>query len=335
MLRNLLSTTLLFLAALTPARLEALPPQTSARPMNLSGYLAELDRWAAASRRLKDHPEEAAELRRALPEAWSVKVEGQLYVVPAGWLGSTLAAFEKDPKSAAENSGKIQSRLDAVRAEAMSLGQPPSTPDLKTAHGKLEEILNRREFRNVQGPSWISRLRRRLGVWILEGMEKLLGPLRIPQSVTRTFGWGLAIGLVLIFLVWLVRQFLGRPFQRALDLSGAPPPTRGWRDWARQAVAAAARGQHRDAIRLAYWAGVFRLEESGVWQVERARTPREYLRLLPAGHPQRDPLATLTARFERVWYGGQAASADDFQFTITQLEALGCAFPSNPATGIS
>jgi hypothetical protein len=303
--------------------------------MDLSGYLAALDRWSAASRRLKGHPEEAAELQETVPKAWPVKIDGQLYVVPADWLSSTLESFEKDPTSAVEAARKIQSRLDALRAEVASLGQSSSTPDLETAHGKLEEILNRREFRNVQGPSWLSRMRRRLSAWILEGLGKLLGPLRVPPNFTRTLGWGLAIGLVLIFLVWLARQFFGRPFERAIDLSGAAPPTRGWRDWARRAVAAASRGQYRDAIRLAYWAGVYRLEESGVWKVKRARTPREYLRLLPAGHPSLDSLSTLTSRFERIWYGGQVASADDFQFTISQLEELGCAFPSNPATGNS
>lgn len=303
--------------------------------MDLPGYIAELDRWAAASRRLKDHPQEAAKLRKALPKEWSVEVDGQLYVVPADWLGSSLESVEKDFESAADYSEKIRSRLEAVRAEVIARSQPSASPEPKEARAKLEEILKRREFRSAREPSWLTQYRRRLGAWIFEVMEKLFGRLQVPPKVTQTLGWGLAIGLSLIFLVWLIRQFLRHPIGRPLKLPEAVSQEMRWRDWARQAMAAAARGQNREAIRLAYWAGVYRLEESGVWQVERARTPREYLRLLPAGHPSLDSLSMVTSRFERIWYGGQAASADDFQFAVTRLEELGCAFPSNPVTGNS
>ena len=123
-----------------------------------------------------------------------------------------------------------------------------------------------------------------------------------------------------------------------MNLKGGIRVSRGWRDWARDALAASARGNHRDAIRLAYWAGVYRLEELGVCKVDRTRTHREYLRLLgaaPGAENRRVPLENLTWRFERVWYGREPASAEDFQFVIKQLEMLGCVFPSTLATGSS
>ena len=326
----------LLLLAFTPARVDAHPDRArQEHPLNVRGYLAELDRWEAACAKLGEHPEAAVDLRNSLPESWSVEVDGQVIVVPADWLKADLESLEKQPKSSAAASKRIQSRLQAIRTEASLLTQASSAPQPKAARDKLEGILARREFRHAQEPPWLAKFRRRLATWLLETVEKLFGGLHVPPRATKTLGWALAIALPLVFLFWLIRRFLHHPFQRATAPPKALAPQKGWRDWVQRASAAAACGQYRDAVRLAYWAGVYRLEESGVWQVERARTPREYLRLLPAGHPQQPPLSTLTARFERIWYGGQTATADDFVFTMTRLEELGCAFPSNPATGNS
>jgi Domain of unknown function (DUF4129) len=55
-----------------------------------------------------------------------------------------------------------------------------------------------------------------------------------------------------------------------------------------------------------------------------ARTPREYLRLLPAGNPHQQSLRALTVQFEAVWYSMQKADQEQFERTITELERLGC-----------
>ena len=326
----------LFLLAFTPLRVDAHPDRVRQElPLDVRGYLAELDRWEAACAKLSDHPEAASDLRDSLPESWPVEVDGQVFVVPANWLAANLESLQEHPKNAAATSKRIQSRLQALRAEVSLLTQASSAPQPKTAQDKLEEILNRREFRTAQEPTWLAKYRRQLVIWLLETIEKLFGGVHVPPRATKTLGWVLAIGLPLVFLIWLMRRFLHHPVQRTTAPPKGLAPEKGWRDWVRRASAAAARGQHRDAVRLAYWAGVYRLEESGVWQVERARTPREYLRLLPAGHAQQPGLSTLTSRFERIWYGGRTATADDFDFTMTRLEELGCAFPSTPATGNS
>jgi hypothetical protein len=335
MRRSILLPTLLFLA-IAPLCVNALPrPGGQEHTMDVRGYLAELGRWEAACAKLADHPQAAGELRNSLPESWRVETDGQVFVVLADWLRDDLESLEEHPKNAAAVSRRIQSRLQALRADALLLTQESSAPQPSAAREKLDAILSRREFRNAQEPAWLAQYRRRLAAWLLETVEKLFGGAHIPPRATQTVGWALAIGLPLLFLIWLIQRFLHYPFQRVVVPPKNLAPQGGWRDWTQRAAAAAARGQYRDAIRLTYWAAVYRLEESGVWQVERARTPREYLRLLPADHPQQSSLSTLTARFERIWYGGQTASADDFDFTRTRLEELGCAFPSNPATGNS
>ncbi len=162
-----------------------------------------------------------------------------------------------------------------MRADAQAFGREPAVrPD--AARNKLDGILKRHEFRGVRGPSWFELLRERVIGWLADLLGKLFGRLRGHPTLTNVFLWSFVIALSLAFLVWLVRSFLSRPVGPALDLKGPVFAARTWRDWAREALAAAERGNYRDAIRSAYWAGVYRLEELGLWQIDRAakRPPR-------------------------------------------------------------
>jgi hypothetical protein len=85
----------------------------------------------------------------------------------------------------------------------------------------------------------------------------------------------------------------------------------------------AAQGLWREAIHYLYWAAIARLESRRLWPADRARTPREYLRLLPAADPRRANLTTLTRSFERTWYGGREAGASDFKAALKQAAELG------------
>jgi hypothetical protein len=94
----------------------------------------------------------------------------------------------------------------------------------------------------------------------------------------------------------------------------------------------AARGDYREAIRLAYWACIYRLEDLGIWKVDQTRTHREYLSLLNPAQPEWGPLSVVTRQFEFAWYAGRPSSERDFEATLTELEALGCAVRSTPPT---
>ncbi len=85
---------LLALAVLAPAQQPPTPTQGAS--LDLQGYLAELDRWSAAAARLKAHPEEAVALRKSLPRAWSVTLDGQDFSVPTDWLHNTLNSLESN-----------------------------------------------------------------------------------------------------------------------------------------------------------------------------------------------------------------------------------------------
>jgi uncharacterized protein DUF4129 len=307
--------------------------RTDSAPLDLKGYVTALGACTASVGRLKQHPEEVAPLVGKLPSTWSVSVDGQHFDVSTQWLRSALAAMEKNPGRMGSSLAQIQDRLAAMQDAALAVES--GGVDRATARDKLNEILKRREFQGLHGPTWIQRLRQRISYWLTELLDALFSRLAGHPTAAHVFLWGLVIGMVLTLLISMARLILFRsPRVSPLPLEARDSAGTA-QSLARSAEAAAAEGRYRDAIRLAYWAGIFRLGEVGVWPVDRTRTHREYLRLLPGEHPQRGALWAMTSCFEQVWYAGQSASPQDFDFIVTQLEKLGCPFPSSPATANS
>jgi hypothetical protein len=145
--------------------------------------------------------------------------------------------------------------------------------------------------------------------------------------------------------VWIVRGMRTIARSETLSVDAVFPPGKHWRDWTREASAAAARGDYRAALHSAYWAGVYRLAELGAWKLDRARTPREYLRMIGAQAQnelaEQNPvgreiaLRDLTQGMEASWYGYLPATQQDYDKAVAHLETLGCRFHSTAQTAKS
>jgi Domain of unknown function (DUF4129) len=61
-----------------------------------------------------------------------------------------------------------------------------------------------------------------------------------------------------------------------------------------------------------------------MWKPDRARTPREYLRLLSSSSEHRETLTALTRIFELSWYAKRDSNEGTFSQTLQALEKLGC-----------
>jgi hypothetical protein len=310
--------------------------------LSLRDYQAELDRWSERIARLETHPSDAAQLRRNLPSSWTIEDSGQRWESPTAWLDTALGNIEKDRDGAALQVAAMQVRLKALRAAAASF--ETRAPDDRASRHKLDEILARREFHPQE--SWFDRLKRKVEDWLDVAFQPIYNALRwlfrrmhLPRmpDVSPPFLRILVTALLLGLIYFFSRRYLFRPDRAAV----APVPEsekasrRAWLDFSSRAAQAELAGDHREAIRLAYWAGIYRLEELGVWRAESTRTHREYLRMIPRDAAQREPLAAITRRFELSWYGGQPASADEFHNVAQHLETMGCQLPSNPATATS
>jgi len=293
-------------------------------------FAAELGYWLNEAETLKPGdpvPE------RPVPPEWRVRWgEDQEAVLETAWLADGLAVIRGNPKQAEDFRGRVTRRLEALLKEAEGLEEGGA--DVHQARSALEEILSRREFAAVQGPTWWDNLRLRINQWISELLQRIFGRVAPSEFTGEILLWLVIAALVSILAVGIKRMLL-RPARADEGETEALPATRDWSQLTRDAAAAAARGDYRRAILLAYWAAIHRLESLGVWTADRSRTPREYLRLLPARDTKRTALTAMTRRFEAVWYGGQPAGAGDFQEVIAHGEQLGCLFPWNPVTGKS
>ncbi|MFQ5663175.1 MAG: DUF4129 domain-containing protein [Terriglobia bacterium] len=329
---------LLLLGAAAACAAHPQPPEAAGgRPaaprttLNLGDYLAELEHWSVAVAETGKQPETIPALRQSLPEAWSVTAGGQRFEVTTSWLNTALTTLQNYPAQRESVRSDIHRRLRALQEEARALeaGVPP--PPLPKARASLDDILHRREFAAVGQTNRLAQVRAWLSRLLSDLLSKLFGGFRKYRQVGEILVWaGIALTLILLAL-WLWSSVVRASRALGLDLKVPVSRGRNWRDWIKQALAAAGRGDYRDAVRCAYWAGVYRLDEQEVWRLERSRTPREYLRLLPADHAHRPPLTVLTQCFEIIWYGRQPATAGDFRAATAQLEKLGCLFPSRPA----
>ena len=324
--------TLVFLCPTAAAQKQAGTP--SGPSPGLKAYLAELDHWSEAARFLKVHPEKAADMRKTLPPNWQVTIRGEHFLVPTDWLGLTLDSLEVNHWLAEKYSEEIQAKIARIRASAEALDQVSGTgPGI--ARTRLDEILRRREFREVRGPGWLDQLRERIANRIAEWLLKIFGGLTSRPNIGRLLLWIVVGFLSLVLLIWLIRSIRGLGGETKLDLKGSVPDSRTWKSWAQDALAAAGRGDYRGAIHFGYWASIYRLGELGALEIHRARTPREYLKGVHDRDVHQPVLADVTRRFELTWYGGSQASAEDFESVVTQLERLGCRLRSQPATASS
>ena len=80
----------------------------------------------------------------------------------------------------------------------------------------------------------------------------------------------------------------------------------------------------REAIHLAFWSGVSRLESESAWRPDGGRTAREYLAAIADANPARPVFESLLRRFEAAWYAGRPAFAQDFESMLADLEKIGC-----------
>ena len=195
--------------------------------------------------------------------------------------------------------------------------------DTKVAHQKLNAILAQSEFQQVHGATWWDRLKYRLGMWIYRTLSKMFGSSSAP-TVGRFFVWSLVGIAVLALAYFIFRTIRQNARLESIMPDVLPVSAKQWRLWLNEAREAAAKGLWRDAVHLAYWGGISFLEESGMWRPDQARTPREYLRLLPADSQHRATLKDLTRRLEVTWYGNEIAGPETFSETVANLEELGC-----------
>jgi uncharacterized protein DUF4129 len=214
-----------------------------------------------------------------------------------------------------------------IRSDEEQAGAPVQpNPGYASERQALAGILSQRAYKGVNEVS----PREKFIEWFYAQLNKFLASLVRFGMRSRWIVWtlrgllllGIGVGLIWAFMridrsgqIKLVPDDMG-------PASGAPS-AREWQLWLKDAQAMAAKAEWRDAIHLLYWAAISRLESRRTWPADRARTPREYLGLMPGSDPRAQTLIALTRNFERTWYGGREAGSGEFQSAMEQASSLG------------
>ena len=308
------------LAALLLLPVLASAHDASVPPLTISQYIARLDTLVSVvAQGDGDRSPRNSVLIGELSHAWTVDGSTRTFEVPTDSLRLELRAWTMSRDGSARR--RLLDQLRTLRADAALFEQP--APDVTAERGQLVGILARPEFQDVHGPTWLDRLEQRA----LEGLKRLLS--RVVSSsdiptITSIVVYAL-IATAVLLVAWSVLRSVRRAASAATMAPRGPAvSTREWSLWLDDAHAAAASGDWRDAVHRTYWCAVSFLEAKGAWRPDSARTPREYLRLLPTSTIGGEALAKLTRRCEVVWYGTAPADAQAFAESIENLKQIGC-----------
>jgi hypothetical protein len=331
MKRFVLATLLLLCAhcrVAVPADAQKNPPEpdgTLDKPYTPEQFAAELQRLSTLLDK-KPPPQKVAAMRDALPAQWVVTTAENTYGIYSSDLRDKLTAG-----NTADAETWLENMSEEVAGYAGGTAAQPGN-----ASAELHKILAEDQFAGVRPPSAWDIFRQRVIAWLQKLLSRLFAGLnRYPLSGDILF-WLLVIAAVSLIAFGIFRFLINRDRLESMVRSQEVPVSRSWQEWLLLARTAANHGDFREAVHSAYWAGIVRLEETGILVRDRSRTPREYLRLasaasstpalasVTANRQYREPLTALTDHLEKVWYANRGADAEDFQDTLRQLEALGC-----------
>jgi hypothetical protein len=311
---RILHAAILALVTLAGAAWAQTPPQ-----ITTDRYLADLDELIAATDRLTDHPDELSAVVARIPDYWRLESAQGTIEIPTATLSQALTEWGKAPDDKALS--RVRDHLALLRSEARDYARAPA--DSAEARARLNAILSRREFNDVHGQTWQDRLRQAIQDFLIWLLGEAFRSSTIP-TIGEFLIYALVVAAFIALAIWVYRSL--RKSAETAETLALPQPVsaKEWSAWLAEARGEAERGNWANAIHLAYWAGISLLEAQGAWRPDQARTPREYLRLLPASSEHQPTLMALTRGFEIVWYGGHEADAGAFAETMTHLEKLGC-----------
>jgi len=337
-LLNKFSVAFCFFVLLLPAgpttRARELQPDNETIKLDLHDYEAELARDSKLIERIKNQPAEISRFRSSLPSVWTVRGDGRDFRISTESLDSALADLQTHPKNADSLARDIEFRLETMRQLAIEMEQPSADVSESGARADLNRIFQQKEFEGLKGRSELQLLEARIGLWIAKLIDRLLKRLHISAKTGNFLAW-IVIALALLAIGYWVFRMLSRGARISEIPASGPSVPSDARAWVRGALAAAERGEYREAVHCAYWAAIARLEDLRMLARDRSRTPRESLRLLDSHPHQQTLLRDLTGHFELIWYGDRPASLADWSGVKAQLEKFGCLAASTAPTASS
>ena len=324
--RTLLAVVALLLSASVVAAADTPPVERC----DLAGYQQHLQQLGAIVRTCSAQKSSAACDPAQVGPDNEVTTPRGTRLVHYGWLRQALADAAKSGALANKQGdtarGEIAAAVLRLTQDSQSSPSDAPTAPIARVRSNLNSILSEHRFQRLQEePSVLQRAWASLLNWIFERLNKVVAYGGENPWIAYLLE-GVAICVPCVLLAWWVMVRLRRQaaLPRTAVEAAAPtaPSARGWQRWLAEAEAFAQAGLWREAIHHVYWAAISRLEAQGLWPADRARTPREYLRLLRAGHALEPDLRGLTRSFELIWYGNRPAAEEQYQDARARMEKL-------------
>jgi len=323
------------LAVSVTSRVCTAQSQNASGAIDLRTYESELQRYSDAIQGSRNNPAQIAAIRKSLPPEWNVEDAGTSFHVSTQQIDAALIELQSHPSDPAQVARDIEFRLSEMRQSAIDMEMAPVNDSLTRAETSAKRILSAREFQTAKAPSSLQVFEERWGQRIAKWIARMFSRLHVSQKTGNALAWTIITLGLLSLAYWIFRTLSQR--ERAPELPGASAEiiVSDAREWVRDAIAAAERGDYREAVHCAYWAAIARLEDLKLLQRDRARTPRESLRLLDAHPTEQTSLRNLTGHFELIWYGYRPASTADWSEAKILLEKFGCLAASTAPTANS
>jgi hypothetical protein len=294
-------------------------PQSGRASMDAAVYAAELHQLSERIRLAE--PATLSEVVRGVPVEWRVELGSGTVEIPAAWLQQQLRLGAQSPQRWPEIRARLLETLQAAEDEARALSDKHPASDAAPARAALDTVLARPEFAQIARENAMARLQARVLEWLRRWWARLGGDRLAVRSTATVFAWVASLAAFAVLAGWLI-HLLRRSSRSGLRFPDPPEPTVVRAEaWARQAATAQ---DPRESARCAYRAVVRRFEEDGTWKADAARTPREYIRLLPRDHRRRGLVEDVARRFEEIWFAGRTANEEDRGAVLRRLRELGC-----------
>jgi Domain of unknown function (DUF4129) len=277
--------------------------------------------------------EELQRLTKLLPATEDIARDAasqDIVHVDNSWLHESIKKLDADDEEMrASQLQEISERLQALHQ--ILTAKPSSNATVTPSKEKLQEILNRSEYKPDEAKAssiqaWLKRMGKRFTDWL----RKFFSNNQKPDGVSPLNFTGMPdlariflVAALAVFLIWAfvtlfkrLRQnggkirktakekveILGEVFDA--DITGD--------DLIKDAAEMARRGDYRMAIRRAYLAMLYEMEQRGKLRLHRAKTNNDYLKELRNDKYTYPSVEIMTNRYERVWYGLSAATMEDY-----------------------
>ena len=320
----------LWCIALGTALLAATPRADYQRRVNEAAQLAQ-------SAVEKPDTETEATLKRLallLPASEEVTENEQVIHINNEWLQEQLAQLpeassEEDEEDIEFRIGEWQELVDYLNAfntRVNDLNAPLPT-NFKLERNQLDNILARPEYqtdeRNASGiQHWLKQQWTRFWKWLSALFKQSEREPTMPGQGTVNVARVIIVTLLVAALAFALYQ-LSRWWQqrqpkdkkeKAREILGVEiTDETTTEDLLAAARLLAQQGDYRGAIRRAYIALLYELEQRGKLRLHRSKTNRDYLNALRHETLLYPSFAALTLHFEQVWYGQTQASQFDFE----------------------